>query len=206
MAQAGAPVIALEGPHSSGKTTLIYALAAYYRAVSVNVAITGEPARASPFMEDIVLRGYGGFDLDAEVDLFGAQLTSQLRAARHHALLIADKTVCNVLAYARLLLDGTEAPNAQVLDAMAVFAAAWAPIAYDLVFYLPDQFDEDQPGDGMRAKVTGLQNGVAKALRDECRAAGIQLVDVPPGLTVEERVAFVTEHVSGHGGPFASLT
>jgi hypothetical protein len=39
-----------------------------------------------------------------EVDLFAAQLTATLRASRHHDLLICDKTIVNVLAYARMVL------------------------------------------------------------------------------------------------------
>jgi hypothetical protein len=202
---AGCPVVAFEGPHACGKTTLIYALAAHYRAAGVNVAISGEPARVSPFMEQIVLHGRGDFDLDAEVDLFGAQLSAQLRAARHHSLLLADKTLCNVLAYARLVLNTTDPSTARVLDAMAGFAATWAPIAYDVVFYLGDQFAEHQPGDAFRAKVAGLQDETADAVRAECARAGVALVDVPLGQTTHERVTFVGERLTRHGHPFLSL-
>lgn len=205
MALSGCPVLAIEGTHASGKTSLVYALAAHYRAAGVNVAITGEPARVSPFMEQVVLHGVGDFDLDAEVDLFGAQLTTQLRAARHHSLLIADKTICNVIAYARLVLDQIDPATTRVLDAMAGFAAAWAPLAYDVVFHVCDQYGEQQPGDDFRAKVTGLQDATAKAVRDECTAAGVRLVEVPPNLSVGNRVTFVTTHLTGHGGVFASL-
>lgn len=40
-------VIAIEGTHACGKTTLVHALMAHYRAQGVNVACTGEPARSS---------------------------------------------------------------------------------------------------------------------------------------------------------------
>jgi thymidylate kinase len=93
-------VIAVEGTHASGKTTLVHALVSHYRERGVHVTCTEEPARTSPFMEDIVLRGLGTFDLAAELDAFAAMLTVQLRAARHHAVLIADKTTLNVVAYA----------------------------------------------------------------------------------------------------------
>ncbi|WP_226961835.1 MULTISPECIES: nucleoside/nucleotide kinase family protein [Streptomyces] len=93
-------VIAIEGTQAAGKTTLVHALTAHYRERSVNVTCTGEPARTSPFMEAVVLHGQGTFDLAAELDLFALQLTTPLRAARNHRLLITDKTPANVLALA----------------------------------------------------------------------------------------------------------
>jgi hypothetical protein len=48
----------------------------------VHVTTVEEPARGSPFIEDVVVHGKGQFDLVTEVDLFAAQLSAQLRAAR----------------------------------------------------------------------------------------------------------------------------
>ena len=39
------------------------------------------PTRHSPYIEERVVHDKGAFDLEAEVDLFAAQLTAQLRAA-----------------------------------------------------------------------------------------------------------------------------
>lgn len=97
-------VVAVEGTHASGKTTLVHALAAHYRARGALVDCAAEPARTSPFIEETVIYGKGAFDLVTEVDLFAAQLTATLRAARHQHLLICDKTIVNVLAYARMVL------------------------------------------------------------------------------------------------------
>ena len=98
-------VIAVEGTHASGKTTLTHALAAHYREQGIHVATVEEPARHSPFVEEIVVHGKGQFDLETEVDLFAAQLSAQLRAARQHTMIICDKTIANVLAYARIVLE-----------------------------------------------------------------------------------------------------
>ena len=98
-------VIAVEGTHASGKTTLTHALAAHYRERGIHVATVEEPARHSPFIEEIVVHGKGQFDLETEVDLFAAQLSAHLRAARQHTMLICDKTIANVLAYARIMLE-----------------------------------------------------------------------------------------------------
>src|SRR6266436_1132310 len=85
-------VIAIEGTHASGKTTLTHALAAYYRERGIHVTTVEEPARHSPFIEEIVVHGKGAFDLETEVDLFAAQLSAQLRAAppAHHDRLRQD--------------------------------------------------------------------------------------------------------------------
>jgi hypothetical protein len=186
-------LVAIEGTHASGKTTLVHALAAHYRAQGVLVDCTGEPARTSPFIEEIVIHGRGGFDLATEVDLFAAQLVAQLRAARHQQLLICDKTVANVLAYARLVLDpSADAQTVPVLDAMAQFCSAWAP-AYDLVCYSADQYH--QPTDPYRAKVSTLQDATALAVRNACVEVGIELHDIPLGLSMAERVVWVARRV-----------
>lgn len=189
----GCRLVAIEGTHAAGKTTLAHALTAHYRARGVVVGCTGEPARTSPFLEDIVIHDRGDFDLIAEVDLFGAQLTDQLRASRHLDLLICDKTIINVLAYARLVLDTPPGSHtARVLDAMTQFCTAWADI-YDAVFYCADNYR--QPADPMRAKVTHLQHATADAVLDACTDCGVALHHVPTGLTVDERVRWVAQQL-----------
>lgn len=187
-------MVAVEGTHASGKTTLVHALTAHYRERGILVDCTGEPARTSPFIEDIVIHGQGTFDLPTEVDLYAAQLSGTLRATRHHQLLICDKTIMNVVAYARMVLpappDGHEAA---VLDAMAALCRAWAPVAYDAVFYLPDQYNHSD--DPLRAKVSHLQAQTADAVRDVCAAVGVELVDVPAGLDTADRVAWISRRV-----------
>jgi thymidylate kinase len=186
-------VIAVDGTHASGKTTLIHALTAHYRRHGINVAAMGEPARTSPFMEEIVLHARGTFDLAAEIDVFAAHLQLQLRTARNHQLLIADKTIINVLAYARLLLDITPASlDATVLDALEGFCRAWAP-TYDLVFFTHDHYT--QPADRFRNKVTGLQDTAATTLRQLYDDLNVTVLDVPSGLETAERVEWISQCV-----------
>jgi predicted ATPase len=202
MALRDCAVIAMEGTHASGKTTLVHALTAAYRQRGVHVACTDEVARTSPFIEEIVIHNRGTFDLATEVDLFAAQLTSQLRASRHHALLICDKTVVNVLAYARLVLEATPgSQDAAVVEAMEGFCRAWTP-TYDAVFYCPDHYAADQGGDPFRAKVVDLQEATDRMLRNTCAAAGISLIELPAQLTVDERTHWVMATVDSLGlGP-----
>ena len=140
-----------------------------------------------------MIHGKGEFDLATEVDLFAAQLSMTLRAARHHHLLICDKTVVNVLAYARMVLPApSDSHNADVLEAMTAFCRAWAP-TYDVVFYLPDRYPD--PADPFRAKVTHLQDQTAQAVRHTYADVGMPLVDVPAGLDVAGRVAWIARRV-----------
>jgi hypothetical protein len=67
-------IVAVEGALAAGKTTLVLALIAHYRSRGVHVACTSEPARSSPYFEEIVVHGRSDFDLACEVDLFAAQL------------------------------------------------------------------------------------------------------------------------------------
>jgi len=187
-------LVGIEGTHASGKTTLVHALTAHYRERGVLVDCTGEPARTSPFIEETVIHGKGVFDLPTEVDLYAAQLSATLRGARHQHLLICDKTVVNVLAYARMVLPAPPgSQEAAVLDAMAGFCRVWAPATYDAVFYLPDRYQH--PADPMRAKVAHLQEQTADAVRDTCADIGLPLVDVPAGLDVPARVAWIARRV-----------
>jgi hypothetical protein len=192
-------VIAVEGTQAAGKTTLVHALTAYYRERSVNVVSTGEPARTSPFMEAIVLHEQGTFDLVAELDLFARQLTDPLRAARHHQLLITDKTPANVLALARLVLDPAEPRTAGVLAAMEALCRAWMPQAYDLVVYCRDRYDQQAGGDRFRTKVLGLQGDAEHAIYQTCKDSGVAIAELPVGLRTAERVQWIAEQVNHRG-------
>ena len=185
-------VLAVEGTHASGKTTLVHALVSHYRERGIHITCVDEPARSSPFMEDIVLRGRGTFDLVAELDTFASQLTSQLRAARHHSVLVADKALINVVAYARVLLPERDQP---AVDAMLGLCAATADL-YDAVLYASDVFDPRQPGDAMRSRVVGQQASIDRALREVAARAGITLTDIPAGLSTSARVRWISGHLS----------
>ncbi|MFE9686803.1 AAA family ATPase [Streptomyces sp. NPDC006285] len=181
-------VIAVEGTQAAGKTTLVHALTSYLREQSIGATCTGEPARTSPFMEDIVLHGVGNFDLVAELDLFAQHFTVPLRAARHHQVLITDKTPANVLALASLVLDRTEPSTGPVLAAAKALCRAWMPTAYDAIVYCRDRYDQKAGGDRMREKVLSIQDESDSAIYDACRATGVPILEMPTGLTASERV------------------
>lgn len=184
-------VLAVEGTQAAGKTTLVHALTAYYRERGIHAACTEEAARVSPYMDEIVLHNAGAFDLAAELDLYAAQLSAQLRAARNYALLITDKTVMNVTAYAKLVLDTSDARTAAVLGALEALSVAWAPGAYDAVIYASDHFAQASGGDRYRSKVLGLQTAVGQGVRQACTTAGVRMLDLPLGLDTPARVRWI---------------
>ncbi|MDL4770701.1 AAA family ATPase [Actinomadura xylanilytica] len=188
-------VIAVEGTHATGKTTLVHALTSHYRERGIHVTCTGEPARISPFMEEIVLHHVGTFDVVAELDALGAQLTAQLRAARHHHLLICDKTLINVVAYARMLLPPKDR---DVLEAMTNLCRATSHL-YDAVFYPVDTFNPRQHGDRFRDKVADQQDELDELLRAELKAAGLNPIVIPPGRKTAARVEWISARLATEG-------
>ncbi|MBX6357112.1 MAG: AAA family ATPase [Micromonosporaceae bacterium] len=192
-------VVGVEGTHASGKTTLAHALVAYYRERGVHVACVPEPARNSPFIEEIVVHGRGEFDVETEVDLFAAHLSNQLRTARRHTMIVADKTIANVLAYAWLVLPGgPDGPHGPVLRAMEAFCRAWSP-AYDVVFYCCDRFEQQQIGDPYRAKVLDIQPAADRVVRSVCASVGQRVIDIPPNMSTGQRVAWIAERLTSLG-------
>ena len=192
-------VLAIEGTHASGKTTLTHALAAYYRERGIHVACVEEPARHSPFIEEIVVHGKGRSGVECEADLFAAQLSAQLRAARQHTMIICDKTIANVLAYAWLVLPAPPGSReAATLAAMETFCRAWAS-TYDAVFYCCDQFSQHQAGDPYRAKVLDLQPAADRVVRSMCATVGQRVTDIPPNMSTADRVQWIAARVTRLG-------
>ncbi|MFC5911788.1 AAA family ATPase [Streptacidiphilus monticola] len=192
-------VLSVEGTQAAGKSTFVHALTAHWRERGIHVACTGEPARESPLLEEIVVHNKGAFDLAAELDLFGIQLSTQIRAARHNKLLITDKTPANVLAYARMVLPPQDPATYDILTAMQAMCTAWMPRAVDLVVYCRDRFDQRSGGDQMRAKVLHLQDDADKEVYRAVKETGVRIVELPTGLTTRERVHWTTDAVESMG-------
>lgn len=182
-------VLAVDGTHSSGKSTLVAALVDHYALAGVDVAGVGDQARHSPLIAAVVDDPNGTFDLAAELDLLAATITAQLRASVGHQLLVVDKTVSNVVSYAQILLDE---PGHNVITSASRLCRAWQP--YDLVAHCRDHFDIDLADDPFRAKVTRLQATAGEHIRSGLQQAGYPLADLPTGLTTSQRVDWVTAH------------
>ncbi|MER7771537.1 AAA family ATPase [Kitasatospora sp. NPDC096140] len=191
-------VIAVEGSQAAGKTTLALALTAHYREAGVHVAVSGEPARVSPFMEEAVLYG-GRFDAVAELDAFAAHLMTAARTARHHRLLIADRTPASVIAYSRHLLDLEDPLNGQLIHAMEATCRAWMPNAYDAVVYCRDRYNQRSGGDRYREKVLDLQGKLDRTIYEVCAGSGVKLIELPTELDTASRVRWIAECVTDMG-------
>lgn len=158
-----------------------------------------EPARYSPFLEDIVLHNVGTFDVVAELDAFAQQLSVPMRTARHHKLLIADKTPANVLAYARTVLDLAEPGAGAIVAALEAVCRAWMPLAYDVVIFSRDRFDQKSGGDRFREKVLTLRDEVEAAVFKATTDSGVKVLDLPIGLPTCGRVEWIVEQLDGLG-------
>jgi hypothetical protein len=85
-----------------GKTILIYAVAALLRRHSVHVGVLGEPARLSPFVDDVVIHNVGDFDMNSSIDSL-CRPDHPVRARRPVVRRgTADKTLTDVVTYCQV--------------------------------------------------------------------------------------------------------
>jgi hypothetical protein len=189
----GCAVAAFEGAHGTGKSTLAHALVAYYKARSVNAALVSETARRSAFIEAVVIHGSGSFGIEAELQLFAAQIAEEQLAARHHELIVCDKTLANVVGYARLLTSEVQ-DSADLLDAMAGLVAAYASY-YDTVFYMSEMYDPSKTKDPYRPLDQKFQVDADRYIRRACEDTGIILTDFPRGLDMQAQVEWASQEI-----------
>jgi predicted ATPase len=188
-------VVALEGTQTSGKTTLAHALVSHCRERGIHTAFAEEPARTSPLVEEVLTGVRPAFDLICEVDLFAAQITNQIRASRNHMLLVADKTIANVLAYCQhIFKESPTAEDQRLIQAMLTFTKAWAR-CYDHVFLCQDLFYQQLETAAYRTPIFGYQQPVHETLRGVLVESGIPVINVPAGLSTADRVAFIMQRL-----------
>jgi predicted ATPase len=183
--------LGIEGTCGSGKTTLCSALAARYRELGIRVTVVDDQARRSPFVAEIMAGGRPGPDVETAADLFAAQLSAQLRAARNSDMIICDTTTATVLGIARLVLPApARSRAAAALAAMEAFGRVMAP-ACDAVFYCCDWFGCEPAGDPWRARLHDLRAAADRVIRSACATAGQRVIDLPPNMTTSHRVAWI---------------
>jgi len=189
----GAAVVALEGAHGTGKSTLAHALVAHYKARSVNAALVSETARRSAFVEAVVIHGSAAFGLEAELQLFAAHIAEEQLTARHHELIVCDKTLANVMGYARLIVSEVR-ESQELLDAMTGLVAAYASY-YDGVFYMSETYDLSITNDPYRPVDRSFQINADLYIRRACMDAGIALTDLPTGLDLQAQVVWASQRI-----------
>lgn len=183
-------LIAIEGTHGTGKTTLAHALTARLKREHHNAGQAGESARESPFVETVVVHGRGAMDISAELHIFASQIVREQLLARHLELLVCDKSVVNVLAYARLVLTGDDPATARLLAAMRDFCHAYVPL-YDIAFLVSDRYELGGTDDPYRPRDGRLRDAVETELLSACDQVGLPLARVPAGVGLERQVDWV---------------
>lgn len=189
-------VLALEGAHGTGKSTLVHALVADYKSRNIHAVSLSETARHSPFVEDIVINKVGNFDIASELHLFASQIAQEQVLARHHQLLVCDKTIANVLGYARLLLGDTGgAFSGQMLNCMEELARVYVH-QYDAVVYASDFYDLAVTKDPFRPKDVEFQRQADESIKKTCNELGVPLLELPKGLRIDQKLKWINERFS----------
>lgn len=190
-----ARLIAVEGAHGTGKTTLVHALASRLKELHLHVGVQRDAARESPLVEDAIIHRHGEIDIATELHLFGSQLAGEQALARHHDLVLCDKSLLSVNAYSRLLLDGgLNGSDTELLAAMSSMSHVYAR-RYDAIFLLEDLYDLRATADRLRLAEEAQRERAAALLDEECRTAGVKVHTVPRGLPTEQKVAWVISRV-----------
>ena len=191
-------LIAVEGTHGTGKTTLAHALVARLKREHHGAGLAGEIARESPFLEAVVVHGRGAMDISAELHIFASQIAREQLMARHLDLLVCDKTVVNVLSYARLVLASDDPATARLLAAMRDFCRSYVPL-YDTAFLVSDRHELGRTVDPYRPPGDALRDAVERELVSVCAEVGLPLSPVPAGVGLERQVDWVMDRLDEAG-------
>ena len=186
----GKILIAFDGTHASGKTTLKYLIAAKLKEIGINCVVLPEPARNSVLVDDVVLRNKGNFDIPLEVDLIMNHISLCIRGARDGDIILSDRTPVNVLAYTKLLVDSSDEMESGLLERCESLVEKWIEF-YDLVFYCQDFYQADISKDNLRSKVVGIQSDVDSETRNQYDRFGCNLQFISKGLSSDEKANFV---------------
>lgn len=186
----GKVLIAFDGTHASGKTTLKYLIAAKIKERGINCVVLPEPARNSALVDDVVLRNKGDFDVPLEVDLIMNHISLCIRGAREGDIILSDRTPVNVIAYTKLLVNSSDEMENGLLERSELLVEKWINF-YDVVFYCQDFYEADIAKDNLRSKVAGIQSEVDIETRKQYERFGCNLQYIPKGFSSEEKSNFV---------------
>lgn len=164
-----------------------------------------ESARRNPFVEDFTLHGVP-LSIHIELQLFSATIADQILATRHNQILVCDKTPASLLAYTNVLLGSQlSADDGKLLDAMTNLFREWCR-SYDVIFVLRDKYNLDRSEDGVRAKVLHLQEEVGSRVQVELERACAAVMEIPAGMTLDDRVDWIIRATEDRLGPFTPST
>ena len=187
-------LIAFDGSHASGKTTLKYLVAAKLKEMGLNCVVLSEPARNNPLVDDVVLRNHEEFDIPLEVDLLMTHISSCIRGTRNGNVILSDRTPANVIAYTNLLVKTKDDKELEFWKKCVGLVEGWMKF-YDLIFYCQDFYTEKENQDKMRSKVVGMQQSVDLETRKQYEKFNYNLQYIPRGLTLEEKADLVINKI-----------
>jgi hypothetical protein len=190
-------LIAIEGTHCAGKTTLATALCARLLEDGHRAGLVAEVVRDNPAIIDLIHRG-ARFTLDSQIQLAAHHLHTEATRLVGHDIVVTDRSALNVLAYlaAQDMTNGTPDDHA-LADALAGFLDQYSS-RYTLIFQCQDRYPVDTT-DALRSGTTSWQATVARSLDAVLAAAHCPVVPLPTGLTTSERIAFALHHLEAGG-------
>ena len=179
--------IAIVGVHGTGKTALVYDVAATLKMHHhVNVGITSEGARSCPYLlaHDFVP--------EAETNIFARQLVAETDAIRLHDLVICDKSPAEVVMYANLFFPAPSPIHEAQFAAMEAFARIHMR-SYDVIFRTTTLFGLTLTDDPMRPTDPAMQLRAHNSLRELLDDFKLTYVDLPPHNQTEFIVQFLID-------------
>lgn len=138
--------IAIVGTHGSGKTIISFDLFTYLKKAGRSVNIMPEVARNSPFL------AAGERSPDSQMHLFASQVENELRNQRGYDILIADRSVLDILMYTELFFPQSK----QYIEAMRQFSKQYVH-TYNFMFRTTIMYDPTEIKDHIRPKERDLQ-------------------------------------------------
>jgi len=187
-------LIAFDGTHAAGKTTLIYSVASRIKELGVNCEVLIEPARNSPTADAILLYNQGSFDMPAQLELFAMHIVQCVRATKDGSLIISDRTPISTMAYNEMLLADKTKHEEDLIKVAESFTNVWTAY-YDIVFYCQDYFTSTQDDDKIRRGDDEFQRILDTRTRQLYERAEANIVYIPKGLSLPERTDFVLEEL-----------
>ncbi|MBS3142359.1 AAA family ATPase [Candidatus Woesearchaeota archaeon] len=165
--------IAIVGVHGTGKTALVYDVAATLKMHHhVNVGVTSEGARSCPYLlaHDFVP--------EAETNIFARQLVAETDSIRLYDLVICDKSPAEVVMYANLFFPTPSPAHEAQFAAIEAFARMHMR-SYDAIFRTTTLFDLTLTDDPMRPTDPDVRLRAHNSLGDLLDDFELTYVDLP---------------------------
>lgn len=144
--------IAIIGTHGTGKSTLSYLMAAYYKKLGKNVKVVQEVARSCPFPINHIMTK------EAALWIYLEHSRKELEAEHKHEVVICDRSVYDSFAYAKYF--GLMDKELEAFEAVALRHL----YSYDKIIFVKP--DVPIQSDGIRPDDKSFQYGVDEIIEN----------------------------------------